>query len=102
MSRILITDRALKLSSNATELAESVISALDRNEKIVIDFAAVETITPSFSNALILCLLEKFSLEKLRSDCEFANRSDFVIATMNKSVIRYQCGARLLPKRAIA
>jgi hypothetical protein len=90
---------ALRSASEGLEMAREIIARLRNAERFRVDFAAVEMMSPSFANALIMTLLEQFSVDQLRANCEFANRTEVVIDAMNRAAQRYQSGIRLTTQR---
>lgn len=90
---------ALRSASEGLEMAREIVAHLQASQKVRVDFAAVEMMSPSFANTLVMTLLEQFSVDQLRANCEFANRTDVVIEAMNRAVQRYQSGIRLTTQR---
>lgn len=90
---------ALRSASEGLEMAREIVAQLRNGERVRVDFAAVEMMSPSFANTLVMTLLEQFSVDQLRANCEFANRADVVIEAMNRAVQRYQSGIRLTTQR---
>lgn len=99
MITIQLQSNALRSASEALDTAREILAHLREAERIRIDFAVVEMMSPSFANALVMTLLEQFTVDQLRARCEFANRNDVVIAAMNRAVQRYQSGIRLTTQR---
>ncbi len=102
MHEIAIQESALRSAGDGLERAKAVSAILDQGLSVRIDFAAVEIMTPSFANAFVMTLLERYPIERLRSGCEFLNRSEVVIESMNRAVTRYQNGIRLSSQLASA
>lgn len=90
---------ALRSASEGLEMAQEIIARIRANERVRVDLAAVEMMSPSFANTLVMTLLEQFTVDQLRANCEFANRTDVVIEAMNRAVQRYQSGIRLTTQR---
>lgn len=90
---------ALRAASGGVSLAEEMAEKLRHGESARVDLAAVEIMTPSFANALVMTLLDHVSLADLRDRCSFVNRSDAVVDAMNRAVQRYQNGIRLTTQR---
>lgn len=99
MTSIQLQSHALRSASEALNTAQDIVAHLRSAERVRIDFAAVEMMSPSFANAFVMTLLEQFTVDQLRARCEFANRNDVVIAAMNRAVQRYQSGIRLTSQR---
>lgn len=90
-----IAPSALRSADYGASLAEDFIAALADFDRLIVDFAEVEIMTPSFTNALVMRLLERLPLSELQQRCIFENRSQHVIRAMNRAVTRYQSGIRL-------
>ena len=99
MHEMSFTDMALRSASEGAALAEKILELLDAGESVRIDFSAVEIMTPSFANTLVMTLMARYEVPELRSKCEFANRSDHIILVMNRAAKRFQRGIRLSSQR---
>ncbi|MCC5785611.1 MAG: STAS-like domain-containing protein [Phycisphaerales bacterium] len=99
MLSIALKNHFLRSSIDGANLAATVLRALDDGETVCIEFSGVEIMTPSFANAFVMLLLERYEVPQLRERCEFLNRSDHVVCAMNRSVERYQQGIRLTTQR---
>ncbi len=99
MVEVPIQDHFLRSATDGMSLARAVLRALDAGQPVRIDFAGVEIMTPSFANAFVMLLLERYEVPQLRERCEFLNRTDHVVMAMNRSVERYQQGIRLSTQR---
>lgn len=86
---------ALRSASMGESLADQVTEALRQADTVRVDLACVEMMTPSFANALVMTLLDRFPLATLQTRCAFVNRAEPVIDVMNRAVRRYQSGIRL-------
>jgi len=93
-------DNSVLRSPNVGEsLADEISHALRDSDKVCVDFACVENMSPSFANAFIMTLLADFPLSELRARCEFVNRSESVVDMMNRAIRRFQSGIRLTTQR---
>lgn len=87
---------SLNTASTGQELAEAVLRALDASSDVLtLDFSEVDRMTPSFANAFVMLLLDRYSVETLRSRVRFLNRKPNVADAMNRSADRYRRGIRL-------
>lgn len=89
----------LRSTGLGEELATQLTNILNSGESVRIDCAKVEMMTPSFANTVLMNLLERFSMSDLRARCQFVNRCDVVVETMNCAVQRYEHGIRLSTQR---
>lgn len=63
-------------SEDGEQVFERVQSALDRrDERVVLDFGAVEIVASPFFNALVGALMEAYETDEINSRVEFANLS---------------------------
>jgi hypothetical protein len=76
-------------------LAFRVLEILHAGDNVTIIFNNVERMTPSFANAFVMTLLERFSSHEFSNRVEFTNVSDAVHAAITKSIERYERGIRL-------
>ncbi len=102
MQVISLAETTLRSANAGTTLAEQILDLLAAGERVRVDFASVQIMTPSFTNALVMRLLARHAVPDLRDRCEFVNRSQHVIAEMNHAVRRFQSGIRLSSQRATA
>lgn len=89
----------MRSASLGESLAEVVSRALELQRDVRIDLASVEIMTPSFANAFLMTLLDRFPIAMLQSRCVFLNRQQSVIEVMNRAVQRFQSGVRLSAAR---
>lgn len=99
MDTVSLRGPVLRSATEGMSLAAAVLRALDAGQPVRIDFSSVEIMTPSFANAFVMLLLERYEVPQLRERCEFLNRTDHVVMAMNRSVERYQQGIRLTTQR---
>ena len=99
MADMKLDNQPLRSAGNGEILATAILAALDRDESVRVDFAQVEMMTPSYANAMVMTLLDRFTVAELKTRCELANRSAVVIAAMNTAVRRYLGGIRLSTQR---
>lgn len=89
-------DRALNSAPQGRELAERVMQELRSADRVRIDFAGVERMTPSFANAFVMLLMDDH-LEQVVME----NRSPNVQAAIARSRSRYLQGIRLSIQRPV-
>jgi anti-anti-sigma regulatory factor len=82
------------------ELAERIAAHLAARESVLVDCSHVESMSPSFANALVMTLLDRIDLDTLRRECRFVNRSELVVQAMNTAAQRFQAGIRLSGQRS--
>lgn len=85
----------LRSASAGAALADAILATIERDQLAKVEFSEVEIMTPSFTNSLVMRLLEQHDLAQLRAKCHFVNRSPHVIDVMNRAVLRFQGGIRL-------
>ena len=93
---------AMRSAQMGEDIAVKILTAIDHNEQVRLDFHRVEIMTPSFANAMIMTLLSKHSLEELKHRCQFQNRSLTVVSMMNRAVTRYTNGIRLTTQASVS
>jgi hypothetical protein len=76
-------------------LARTILEHLSQNREVTVDFSAVESITPSFSNAFVMTLLHERSLDEIRERVHMVNRTPLAAKSISNSVKWYQQGLRL-------
>ena len=99
MQEIRPTNSIFQSAGMGEAFATELTRALESSPLVHVDLSTVETMTPSFANAMVMTLLERFSLATLQSRCVFMNRSPHVIDVMNRAVLRYERGIRLSNQR---
>lgn len=99
VATIRIDEPSMRSAQCGEQMANAVLSHLAGGVDVRVDFAAVETMTPSFANTFLMLLLETYPIETLRARCDFANRSPHVVRVMNRAVLRFQAGIRLSTHR---
>lgn len=102
MKSIPLNISAMRSAQMGEDIAVEILDAIDQNQQVELDFRAVEIMTPSFANALIMTLLSRHSLDDLRRKCLFQNRSSTVISMMNRAVTRYSNGIRLTAQPSVS
>ena len=94
-SNRIVLQGVLNSASRGLEIAQEVLVRLERRERVVIDGAGAERMTPSFSNALIFTLAEKVGLDRLRTDFEMSGCTAIIQQAVEASISRYERGIRL-------
>jgi hypothetical protein len=61
--------------NDVTALAETIISNLDKQTQVLLDFSGVDTVLTAFFNGLMGKLFEKFDYETLHSQVGFVERT---------------------------
>lgn len=77
----------LTRASRAEVLCVSIIRAW-KTEPVVLDFAGVKQISPSFANALFFNLLHQRSLAEVESLVSFENAEPYVADKIEKAISR--------------
>lgn len=101
-AEITITESVLNDASRGLALAQDVLVNLEHATRVVIDYALVERMTPSFSNAFVMTLLERHAIDALRERVVSKARNEQVAAAMSRSARRYLEGVRLAHQRFVA
>ena len=86
---------ALNLAARGRELAEQVAELLSSGRAVRLDFASVQRMTPSFSNAFVMVLLERIPIDVVRAKLQMVNRPPNVAEAMDRSALRFFRGIRL-------
>jgi len=94
--------RAMNSATAGLELARDVLCCLRSDESVLIDLEAVERVTPSFANALIMTLLAEIPRVELAARAPIVNASPSVAQSLAESARRYEAGIRLSSQRAIS
>lgn len=89
----------LNIVPSALELASRAVRALERGDEVVLDFRAVERLTPSFANALAMTILEAVGQDRFRARVSIRDASELVAESWAKAVGRYARGIRLTTQR---
>lgn len=87
--------RVLLSAASGLEMAEKLLAALTAEQAAVLDLETVESMSPSFVNALVMTLLESVPREVLRARLSVRNTRSGVIRAINRSIERYDDGVRL-------
>jgi hypothetical protein len=90
----------LNRAQRGLALARTILEHLSQNREVTVDFSDVESITPSFSNALVMTLLHERSLDEIREHVHMVNRTPLVAQSINNSAKWYQQGLRLTTQQA--
>lgn len=88
-------DRILSSASEGIRLADDVIEQLRSHDRVHLDFAFVQFMTPSFTNALVMSLLHVLSADDFAARVEFDNTSERIEASLQRSQQRFEAGIRL-------
>lgn len=94
--------KILNSAREGLELAQDVLSRLQTDSAVVLDFAATERMTPSYANAFIMTLMAEMSSEQLKERLVLQNLSPAIIARINRSIERYKNGVRLSNQPQVA
>lgn len=89
---VLVTQFAspyLTSATRAEELCTSIFSRWD-SEPVTLDFSDVRTISPSFSNTLLLNLLHRVSVEELHDRVQFVGISPHVQKAIERAIERHE------------
>lgn len=90
---------ALNSGAAGLSLAIEALSAVGAEGVVRLDFGAVERMTASFANALVMTLLAELGEEALISRVALVSASDAVLAEWRRAIERYQRGIRLSTQR---
>lgn len=60
-------------SDDGTRILELILNAFRRNEKVVVSFEGVNSVTSSFVNAAFIALLDRYSFDEIRQNLTFSN-----------------------------
>ncbi len=93
------TEAALNTVAAGLSLAAMVINELKAGSSVQLDFVAVERMTPSFANALVMTILDAVGVEVFRTRVSIAFSSTLVQEAWMKAVERYERGIRLSTQR---
>lgn len=90
---------ALNSGAMGISLAERILSIVQSNGQISLDFSQVERMTASFTNALVMTLLEALGGEALIERVSRESAANGVLAEWQRAVERYERGVRLSTQR---
>jgi hypothetical protein len=99
MVKTIIMERTLNSATRATLLADRIISELEKNNTITLDFIDTDRMIPSFSNAFFMTILHRYSSDIFRDRIRIVNQNLEVSEYMNQTISRYQKGIRLSTQR---
>ncbi len=90
---------ALNSGAMGISLAEKILSIVQSDGQISLDFAQVERMTASFTNALVMTLLEALGGDELDERVLRESAANGVLAEWQRAVDRYGRGIRLSTQR---
>jgi len=78
--------------TRAARAEELCVQIFERwtTEPVALDFSAVQTISPSFANTLIMNFLHRVSVEDLRERVRFVSMSDHVRQAIERAIFRHE------------
>lgn len=87
--------RVLLSATNGLQMARELLHALEEEQYAILDLGAVEAMSPSYVNTLVMTLLETVPRDVLRNYLKVQNAKPGVICAINRSIERYDDGVRL-------
>ena len=100
MLRLTSDHSALNSATDGLKYAEDVVAQLRiSDEPIHVSFADIDRVTPSFANAFVMTLMEQLGLDRMKTHVRVVDAAPHIVATLAKSVQRYQSGIRLSTQR---
>ena len=86
-------------ANRGLSLANEVVASVSAGDSVAIDFIRVSRMTPSFSNAFMMKMLEDIGVDSARKHVEFVNRNASVASSLSTSYGRWTRGVRLSSQR---
>jgi hypothetical protein len=93
------TGGAMNSPDGGLSLAYNLLDRLSQGDDVRLDFDGVGRITPSFSNAFVMTLLQRLSLEGFRARIQMVNQNAGVQTAIAESIRLYESGVRLSTQR---
>lgn len=97
---VITLESVLSRAGRGVELANQVNALVSSKRLVRLDFAAVDRVTPSFTNAFVMSVLEHISVEEYQRQVLLLEQSPHVSSTFERSIMRYQKGIRLSSQTA--
>ena len=91
--------RDLNSAALGLDLGEVVARALSQERPVCVDLSHVIRMTPSYSNAFIMTILERVPRPVIQQSLQIENASELVVQSINKAIDRYDRGIRLTNQR---
>lgn len=88
-------ERVLQTATRGCELAREVNEALAAHKQVRLDFASVEYMMPSFTNAFVMSVANEAGIEVFGEGVVLENCSERLKASLMKSLDRFRAGVRL-------